>query len=71
LRLAYTISAGNRRILNATSLKMDAKNLNMLLPKRKGAALVGEMVARRFEGVAKSMDRKPRIVGPDVKLDQK
>jgi exopolyphosphatase / guanosine-5'-triphosphate,3'-diphosphate pyrophosphatase len=71
LRLAYTLSAGNRRILNATSLRMDAKNLNMLLPKRKGAALVGEMVARRFEGVAKAMGRKPRIVGPDVRLDEK
>lgn len=71
LRFAFTLSAGNRRILNATSLKMDAKNLTLRLPKRKGAALLGEMVVRRFEAVAKAVGRKPRVVGPAVTLDQK
>ena len=68
LRLAFTLSAGNCRILASTALKLDRKYLNLKLPKRKGAALLGDMVIRRFENVAKAVARKPRVVGPDVKL---
>ncbi len=68
LRLAFTLSAGNRRILAMTALEQDRKYLSLKLPKRKGAALLGDMVIRRFENVAKEIGRKPRILGPDVKL---
>jgi exopolyphosphatase/guanosine-5'-triphosphate,3'-diphosphate pyrophosphatase len=69
LRLAFTLSAGNRRVLRSTSLAMSAKYLTLTLPKRKGTALLGEMVLRRFEGIAKTVKRKPRILGPDVAAD--
>lgn len=69
LRLAFTLSAGNRRVLGAASLKLDRKYLTMKLPKRKGGNMLGDMVIRRLEGVAKALDRKPRISGPAIKLD--
>jgi len=68
LRLAFTLSAGNRRILATTEIQVDRKYLSLNLPKRKGAALLGDMVIRRFENVAKTIGRKPRIVGPVVRL---
>lgn len=63
LRLAFTLSAGNRRILANTQLRLDNKHLTLKLPKRRGAALLGEMVHRRFEGLADDVGRKPRLVG--------
>lgn len=62
LRFAYTLSAGSRRILKATRLSLGKNDLTLKLP-RGGDALLGEMVLRRFESVAKQLGRKPRLTG--------
>lgn len=62
LRFAYTLSAGSRRILKATQLSLGKNDLTLKLP-RGGDALLGEMVMRRFESVAKQLGRKPRLTG--------
>ena len=62
LRFAFTLSAGSRRILRATRLSLDKNSLTLKLP-RKGDALLGEMVVRRFAGIAKQLDRKPKLIG--------
>lgn len=62
LRFAFTLSAGNRRILKNTNLSLDKTYLNLKLP-RGGKALLGEMVLRRLESVAKQLDRKARLTG--------
>jgi exopolyphosphatase/guanosine-5'-triphosphate,3'-diphosphate pyrophosphatase len=62
LRFAYTLSAGSRRILKATRLSLGKNDLTLKLP-RGGDALLGEMVMRRFESVAKQVGRKPRLTG--------
>ena len=62
LRFAFTLSAGSRRILKATRLSLGKNDLTLMLP-RGGDALLGEMVMRRFESVAKQLGRKPRLTG--------
>ncbi len=62
LRFAFTLSAGSRRILKATRLSLGKNDLTLKLP-RGGDALLGEMVLRRFESVAKQLGRKPRLTG--------
>jgi exopolyphosphatase/guanosine-5'-triphosphate,3'-diphosphate pyrophosphatase len=62
LRFAFTLSAGSRRILKATRLSLSKNDLTLKLPRR-GEALLGEMVMRRFESVAKQLGRKPRLTG--------
>ena len=62
LRFAFTLSAGSRRILRTTRLTLGRTNLSLKLP-RGGAALLGEMVVRRLEGLAKHLGRKPRLTG--------
>ena len=62
LRFAFTLSAGSRRILKSTSLSLDRGYLNLKLP-RGGKALLGEMVLRRLESVAKQLNRKARLTG--------
>ena len=70
LRFAFTLSAGSRRILRTTKLSLGRTNLSLKLP-RGGAALLGEMVVRRLEGLAKHLGRKPQLTGavknlPDI-----
>lgn len=67
LRFAFTLSAGSRRILKATRLSLGKSDLCLNLP-RGGGALLGEMVVRRFEGLAKQLGRKPRLTGAVKKL---
>lgn len=62
LRFAFTLSAGSRRILRATRLSLDKNSLTLELP-RKGDALLGEMVIRRFANISKQLDRKPKLLG--------
>jgi exopolyphosphatase/guanosine-5'-triphosphate,3'-diphosphate pyrophosphatase len=62
LRFAFTLSAGSRRILKASRLSLTKSGLCLKLP-RGGNALLGEMVVRRFEGLAKHLGRKPRLTG--------
>lgn len=67
LRFAFTFSAGSRRILKTASLKMDKDYVNLKLP-RGGGALLGDTVLRRFESVAKQVDRKARVTGAVRKI---
>jgi exopolyphosphatase/guanosine-5'-triphosphate,3'-diphosphate pyrophosphatase len=60
LRFAFSLSAGSRRILKVTRLSLDKNGLTLKLP-RGGDALLGEMVVRRFENIAKQLDRKPKL----------
>lgn len=61
LRFAFTLSAGSRRILKSTRLSLNRGNLGLMMP-RGGKALLGEMVVRRFEVLARQMGRKPRLI---------
>jgi exopolyphosphatase/guanosine-5'-triphosphate,3'-diphosphate pyrophosphatase len=67
LRFAFTLSAGSRRILKTTRLSLDKADLTLKLPSG-GGALLGEMVTRRFESIAKQLGRKPRLSGAGKKL---
>lgn len=67
LRFAFTLSAGSRRIIKSTRLSFGRRELRLDLP-RSGSALLGEMVLRRFEGLAKHVGRKPRLTGAVNKL---
>jgi exopolyphosphatase/guanosine-5'-triphosphate,3'-diphosphate pyrophosphatase len=60
LRFAFSLSAGSRRILKVTRLSLDKNGLTLKLP-RGGDALLGELVVRRFENIAKQLDRKPKL----------
>lgn len=59
-RLAYTLGAGSAALLRGTSLSLGGNRLRLQIPKAR-RVLVGEAVERRFEALARALDRKPAI----------
>ena len=60
LRLAFGLSGGAPSVLKRISLRLEAQSLCLVVP-RSRASLIGEMVTRRFEGLASTMGRRSRI----------
>ncbi|HEX6978151.1 MAG TPA: Ppx/GppA family phosphatase [Alphaproteobacteria bacterium] len=60
LRFAHTLSAGSSTVLRRIRLRPDGSTLSLHVPARQ-RALIGEAVERRFEALARALDKKPAI----------
>jgi len=60
LRVAYRLSGGASSVLDATKLRTTPKDLVLELP-RKMAAMVGDVVGRRLDALARALDRRVSI----------
>jgi exopolyphosphatase / guanosine-5'-triphosphate,3'-diphosphate pyrophosphatase len=60
LRVAYRLSGGASSVLDATSLKLVGKALVLEMPK-KLSDMVGDVVGRRLDALARALDRRVSI----------
>jgi exopolyphosphatase/guanosine-5'-triphosphate,3'-diphosphate pyrophosphatase len=60
LRVAYRLSGGASSVLDATKLRTTQKDLVLELP-RKMAAMVGDVVGRRLDALARALGRRVSI----------
>ena len=61
MRLGYTVSGGVMSLLEQTSIRREGDDLTLELPDH-AAVLVGDVVQRRFESLASSLNCTPNIV---------
>lgn len=60
LRVAYRLTGGAAMVLARCRLRLGGTNLILDVPKRMGG-MVGEVVGRRLEALARALDRRPTI----------
>jgi exopolyphosphatase/guanosine-5'-triphosphate,3'-diphosphate pyrophosphatase len=63
LRLAQTLTGGVAALLQRITLRLGEENLVLALPED-GGALIGDIVQRRLESLAKALNRSGRIILP-------
>ena len=60
-RLAHALSGSQRGILKQTTLRLDKKNITLILPK-KLSVLQGKTIERRLSSIAKKLDKSGKII---------